>query len=490
MFSRVLDFFRKGLGVRIALWYSVFFILSTLSLFVLAYVLLASSLRQQDRDSIEQRLHQLAAEYQAEDLAGLRKELALETRLRKTKPFFIRIAGPANTTVFLEIPDQWAQYDLTRLEHMPPAGPGDLIQLPTKDDEAVLEIASRRLPDGGQLQVGKSTEERDSVLERFGWIVGGVMIPMVIVGVLGGAFLARRSLQPVRQLIQTVRAIESGAMETRVSLRKTGDELDELGALFNGMLDKIEALIQGMRNALDNVAHDLRTPLARLRGTAEIALRSERDPAVFREALADCVEESDQLLQMLNTLMDIAEAETGMLKLHLEPVSIPALLGDVADLYQLVAEEKAITVSVTAPQAIWLTADRNRLRQVMANLLDNAIKYTPAGGRVEMEADTLRNQDAVVIRVTDTGSGMTPDELPNIWERLYRGDRSRSQRGLGLGLSLVKAVVGAHQGRVEASSQPGRGSVFTLTFPLVGTGDTPIGDTSDLAGDQSTLTKL
>ncbi|MDW3687911.1 HAMP domain-containing sensor histidine kinase [Cupriavidus sp. CV2] len=483
MSSRALDFFRRGLGARIALWYSAFFILSTVSLFALAYFLLASSLRQRDLDSIEQRLHQLAAEYQAEDLAGLRKELALETRLRKTKPFFIRIAGPANATVFLEIPDQWAQYDLTRLEHVPQAAPGDLIRLPAKDDEAMLEIASMRLPDGGQLQVGKSTEERDSVLERFGWIVAGVMIPMVIVGVLGGAILARRALRPIRQLIQTVHAIESGAMQARVSLRKSGDELDELGALFNGMLDKIATLIQGMRDALDNVAHDLRTPLARLRGIAEIALRSEREPAICRDALADCVEESDQLLQMLNTLMDIAEAETGMLKLHLEPVSIPTLLADAVDLYQQVAEEKAITVSVIAPQPIWMTADRSRLRQVLANLLDNAIKYTPAGGRIEMEAHAL--QHAMVIRVTDSGIGMAPDELPHIWDRLYRGDHSRSQRGLGLGLSLVKAVVAAHQGRVEASSEPGMGSAFTLTFPLGGTDDSPF-----LSGDPASLAKL
>ncbi len=195
------------------MWYSAFFILSALSLFALVYVLLASSLRQHDRDSIEQRLHSLAAEYQSEDLPGLKKELALEARLRKTKPFFIRVAGQRNSTVFLEIPDQWAEYDLNRLELAPEVDPDLLIRLPAKDDESVLEIVSTRLSDGGVLQVGKSTEERDSVLERFGWIVAGVMIPMAIVGISGGAFFAWRALRPIHQLIQTVRAIQSGAME-------------------------------------------------------------------------------------------------------------------------------------------------------------------------------------------------------------------------------------------------------------------------------------
>lgn len=339
-----------------------------------------------------------------------------------------------------------------------------------------------RLANGGLLQVGKSTEERDSVLESFGWIVAGVMLPMVLIGVVGGAFLARQSLRPIRQLVNTVRAIKSGAMDARVAVRPANDELNELGTLFNGMLDRIEALVQGMRDALDNVAHDLRTPVARIRGVAEIALRSDERPERYREALADCVEESDQLLQMLNTLMDISEAETGALKLQRALVDVPALLADTIDLYRYVAEDKGIALSLAKPTPIRLTADRNRLRQVIANLLDNAIKYTPAGGRVEVSAVSEPRQ--VVIRVSDTGIGMTPDELLKIWERLYRGDRSRSERGLGLGLSLVKAIVEAHRGRVHAASTPGAGSTFTLVFPA-----TPFADSPSPVGGPPIITK-
>jgi signal transduction histidine kinase len=465
MFLRSLDSLRKPVGCRLALWFSAVFIVGALALFALAYVLLASSLQQYDRDSIQGRLRQLAAKYQATDLAGLKKELALETRLRRIKPFFVRIAESRNATVFVEIPDQWADFDLSQLEHAPMTDPGSLIRLTARDDEdEVLEIAAMRLPDGSILQVGKSTEERDSLLERFESIVAGIMIPMVVFGVLGGAALAVRALRPIRQLIQTVRAIESGALESRVPLRQTGDELDELGMLFNGMLDQIAALIQGMRNALDTVAHDLRTPVARVRGIAELALRSDQDPASCREALADCVEESDELLRMLNTLMDISEAETGTLTLNLEVVNIAALIEDTVDLYQDVAAEKAIAVTATVPKELWLTADRNRLRQIMANLLDNAIKYTPAGGWVKLQA--CPQGSCAVISIEDSGIGITPDELSKIWDRLYRGDHGRLQRGLGLGLSLVKAVVQAHQGHVEASSTRGVGSVFKLLLPL------------------------
>ncbi|MGX6566877.1 sensor histidine kinase [Cupriavidus necator] len=463
MFSKPLRDYRKELGFRLTLWFCVFFILGTLCLFALAYFLLATSLREQDRNSVDERLGQLAAQYQATDLTGLRSQLAREARLRSTKPFFIRIAGPQNTTVFMEIPDQWAEFDLDHLEHAPLADPAPLIRLPAKDDEAMLEIVSRRLPGGSLLQVGKSTEERDSFLERFVWAVAGVAVPVFLLGLLGGSLMAVRALRPIRELIQTVRAIDAGAMDARVPLLRTGDELDELGTLFNAMLNKIAALVRGMREALDNVAHDLRTPVARIRGTAEAALRSEPKLEVCREALADCVEESDQLLRMLNTIMDISEAETGAMRLDLVVVNLSPLIDEAVELYQYLAEEKAITVSATMPQSVRVMADRNRLRQVLSNLLDNAIKYTNPGGNVTVSV-ALQDQ-AVAICVTDTGIGMNPDDLSRIWDRLYRSDRSRSQRGLGLGLSLVKAIVEAHHGRVEASSALAAGSTFRVFLP-------------------------
>ena len=325
-------------------------------------------------------------------------------------------------------------------------------------------MASAQLPDGSLLQVGMSTEDRDELLEAFGWIVLGILIPVVGGGVIGGMFLAFRALRPVRHLIETVRAIEAGTMGSRVPTHQTDDELDELGRLFNTMLEKVAALIQGMRNTLDDVAHDLRTPMTRVRGIAELALTADADLATCREALADCVEEADRVRTLLDTLMDISEAETGTMTLDLDVVHLPALLEDAVDLYRDVAAEKDISVSTSVPRELCLRADRHRLRQVLANLLDNALKYTAPGGTITLRASQQRHQ--VVILVEDTGVGISPEDLPHIWDRLYRGDRSRSQRGLGLGLSVVKAVVQAHKGSVEVSSQPGVGSRFTLMLPM------------------------
>jgi signal transduction histidine kinase len=291
-----------------------------------------------------------------------------------------------------------------------------------------------------------------------------VALPALIVGLALGWFVSHYGLRPLRRLDQTVRHIlATGKTSARVPVDSEGGEMNALVGLFNQMLDKNEKLVTAMHESLDNVAHDLRTPMTRLRGSAESALRKAEDTSACREALQDCLEESDRVLTMLTVLMDVAEAETGAMPLNREDVKLRELAAQVIEVYELVAEESGVTVVADIPEGVSVHADPTRLRQVLSNLVDNAIKYSREGQRVTLSARALDRYTE--LSVTDEGVGIPPGEQSKIWDRLYRGDLSRSQRGLGLGLSLVKAVVEAHGGAVSVHSQVHKGSCFTLRFP-------------------------
>jgi signal transduction histidine kinase len=463
MFLGHLKHITKTVGFRLTLWYFTILISSSVLLFGLTYFLLSASLEKQDKNAIELKLEEFSGLYMAEGMAALKKEVAVQKKFEKNPSFLVRLAGPQSKTQLLILPYQWMQFDIEALERVKPFESSTWSYLPLQDHGYQLEVLSMPLGGGYLLQVGKTTEIRERMLNHFRETFGLVMFPLILLGFIGGTVVARRALGPIRHLIKTVRSIDAGKMDARVLRPQTGDELDELVMLFNGMLTKIESLINGMKDSLDNVAHDLRTPMARLRGIAEMALQSDQGEDSLRDALADSLEESEHILTMLNALMDISEAETGAMKLDLSPINAASLIEGVVELYRYVAEDKGIVVQAEVPSALCLVGDPMRLGQVLGNLLDNAIKYTPKGGRVDIEVH--QSQKGVVISVRDTGIGISPEERPRIWDRLYRGDQSRSQRGLGLGLSMVKAIVQAHNGEVEALSEPGKGSTFRITFP-------------------------
>jgi signal transduction histidine kinase len=463
MYSKWRERLRHTLGFRLALWYAAIFLVSSLALTGLTYVLVAASLRQYDREIIGTTLVQYARAYQIGGVAALQEEIQRTQATAAPGPMLVRTVGARQAVTFLSRPDQWRDFDLSRLQVPSPDGEQTWSTLDTGQDGFELEVASVRLRDGTLFQVGMSTERRAELLQRFRSVLLINVLSLIFVGLAGGTVLTSSALQPLRRLADTVRSIlRTGRTDVRVPAQNTGDALDELSSLVNAMLDRIDAVLAGMRGALDNVAHDLRTPMTRLRGIAETALTSS-DPALVREALADCLEESDRVIEMLNTLMDISEAETGAMALRREPTDFNGLIRQSVELYEDLAEERGVDIRTNVPSELVVDVDRNRMRQVLANLLDNAVKYTPAGGVVEIAAHR-ENGDAV-LTVSDTGVGIPADELPRIWDRLYRGDKSRSTRGLGLGLSLVKAIVTAHGGRVDVQSRPGAGSTFELRLP-------------------------
>jgi signal transduction histidine kinase len=435
-------------GLRIALWYATLFVAGSIAIVLLTYYLTAISLEQRDRQILDSKLGEYTAAYARGGIDGLADTVRAEQRTAPER-LFVRVVSRRSEALVLSNTEGW--------------------------NPSTLETAQLRFADGTLVQVGKSTEARDDLLARFRAVLGIVTLTIVVVALTGGWLATQSAAYPIRRLTQAVRRIiRTGRTDQRVPVDGTprsNDALDELTTLFNAMLDKIEGLVAAMRGALDNVSHDLRTPLTRLRGTAEMALATPPDLEHYREALIECVEESDRVLVMLNTLMDISEAESGAMQLQREPVRLEEVVDRAVDLYREVAEAKGVALHASPPAAaspgaedVVVDGDRTRLEQVAANLIDNAVKYTPAGGRVDVQV--RRDGDRAVVEVRDTGAGIPPDEITRIWDRLFRGDTSRAERGLGLGLSLVKAIVEAHGGTVGVTSEPGRGSTFTVALPL------------------------
>ncbi len=450
----------RTVGFRLAFGYSILLTISAGAILSVAYYALSVSLEHRDSESLREKFHDMESDALTSSLMQLRAESRFERKRGRRGPFFMRIIAASGEGMIYEL----GQLDWSRLEGMRRSRtPNDIILLPGRTEvEPTLEVISRAISPELILQVGKATDVREDTLQRFAAIAAGSMVLVLVLALGGGAYMAGRALRPVRHLLSTVQEVHGGSLRARVPVRGVGDEFDELGELFNTMIDRIESLVNGMRRALDNVAHDLRTPMTRLRGTAEIALNDGK-PEAFGEALAECLEESDLVLEMLKTLMDISEAETGTMKLALERVDLGELLREAVGIYRYVAEDKGLRVRAETREPVVLNCDRNRMRQVISNLLDNAVKYSSPGGKIELRA--FRRRSEAVIVVSDTGPGISADELPKIWDRLYRGDASRTERGLGLGLSLVKAVVAAHGGRVGVESLPGAGARFSATFP-------------------------
>jgi signal transduction histidine kinase len=427
-------------GLRLALWYATLFVLGAILIVFLTYWLTATSLAQRDRQILRSKLGEYATAYQQGGLSRLAETVRTEQATMPER-LFVRVVDRGAEAIVLSQPEGW--------------------------DPSAVESESLVLGDGTLVQVGKSTELRSDLLARFRATLGVVTLSIVVIALSGGFVVTQSALLPIRRLTKAVaRIIRTGRTDERVPLTTQGrrpDAIDELTMLFNAMLDKIGGLVTAMRSALDNVSHDLRTPLTRLRGTAEMALAGPVDVELYREALADCVEESDRVLVMLNTLMDISEAQSGALQLRRDHVRLAEVIGRAVDLYRDVADAKRVILATDLHPDVAVMGDGTRLEQVAANLIDNAVKYTSPGGRVDVEVTSETGR--AILRVRDTGVGIPPDELPRIWDRLFRGDSSRAERGLGLGLSLVKAIVEAHGGTVEVASEPGRGSTFTVSLP-------------------------
>ena len=427
---------------RLALLYVILFTVSVLLIFSFIYWSSVRYMATQSDSAIQTEIQTLAERYESRGVPGLRR-LILDriTRQQPTGSSLYLLSDPLGRPIVGNI-SRWPQVN---------AENGWLnFNLDTSDrDDAELHPARGRrfqLSGGFQLLVGQDIHELKSAQRRMITALSWGVILTVLLGLGGGFFISRRMLTRLEVINETSQRIIAGDMKQRVPVSSRQDEFDRLAGNLNHMLDQIQELMDGIRQVSDNIAHDLKTPLFRLRQKLE-TLNAETGSIPDRaKELQDALAEADRLLNLFNALLRIARLESESSKTAKTALSLSELVDDVAELYEPLAEERHQSLSVETPRPISIHADRDMLFQALANLLDNAVKYTPKGGDIRL---SLSSQEGFVhIRVCDSGPGVALQEREKVFHRFYRTDTSRSTPGNGLGLSLVKAVVRLHEGKV------------------------------------------
>ena len=316
------------------------------------------------------------------------------------------------------------------------------------------------------IQVGMSLESVAVTRRRFLLVMAAVLPLAVLLAGSGGWLLARRALRPVDQMTEAARRISAEHLDERVHTTGTGDELDRLAATLNDMLGRLDVTFRQIRQFSADASHELQTPLTILQGELEVALRAPRTPDEYRRVLTSALEESGRIARLVEGLLLLSRADAGVLRMDHQPVDLARLVAEVCEHSQVLAKARGVTLDLGPLTPVTIQGDQQHLRRLLLNLVDNGLKYTPAGGRVTLAL----HQDGAwaVLRVADTGIGLAPEEQERIFQRFYRAPAamSRGEEGSGLGLCIARSIVEAHGGAIQVESAEGHGSIFTVCLPL------------------------
>jgi heavy metal sensor kinase len=448
------------LAFRLTLWYGGVLVAAVLLCFSISYfVVLSAMLSRTDADLLRQAARCYDA-LQHGGVPNLKNQINYDARATGTNDTFLVTYDSGGHVI--------ASSDLSTWNDVTLSAPTPSNSDPRFDyaygvgHHAKLRVLTFPLGGGDVLQVGITIQDDARVMNQVRRIAGLIFVGLMAVALPVGWFLARRALTGVQQVTNTANEISHGSLERRVPTTGWNDEIDQLAVTINRMLGRIQALVEGMKATNDNIAHELRSPITRIRGLAETTLTSNTAPTEFQDMAASTIEESDRMLGMINTMLDIAEAEAGVINLNLESFNFAALVRKLYELYEPAAQEKGIHIELNSPEITMVCGDIQKLQRVAANLLDNAVKYTPHGGSIALSLTSIGPDARFCIK--NTGPGISPADIPHIFERFYRADKSRSGLGNGLGLSLVHAIVHAHGGEISVQSVREDQTTFTVTL--------------------------
>ncbi len=453
----------RSLGFRLTLLYSTGCTLTLVAVLALAYITLGATLQLEMDEHLANEIEEYGALLQKQNLAVLGDVLHHEALSEGIDRIFFQVLDIKGQSLFQTEMAAWAGLNVNH-QSLAAAVEGTIVvngvKIPSSPFQ-VRVIYGRMTPDL-VLQIGESTAENASMLARFRRLFLMTTILFFLCSIALGFWLSQRATNGIQEVTRTAQGIMDGNWQFRVPVSKRDDEIDDLARTFNEMVGRIQTLIRELREVTDDIAHDLRTPLTRVHSAAEHICRGQVDDETQQSA-ESILEECNRLMGLINAMLDISQTEAGARPLNLESIDLPFLLDDAVELFSPSAEEKGIALVFNNGCSSRLMGDLHRIRQLITHLLDNAIKYSPAGGRIEVRCQ--ENANAIMVSVEDQGIGIAPDNVGKIFDRFYRADESRSSVGNGLGLSLAYAIAKAHGGQLDVESTLGIGSIFRFTLP-------------------------
>ena len=456
---------RLTVVTRMTLWYAGIFTVSSAVAFVLFYLLITTLFRQQIDEDLTNKAGEFKTLMQLRGIESVKRLAILEARAAGIKKIFIRLLSPNGSVFSSSNMDYWNNIEINRaaLSTLIQGQPRVFDTITISDSQDRIRVLYSFIGPDIVLQLGRSMETYGRFIRAFQRIFTITMAALTILATAVGWFLARRAMSGVDRVTQTAGRIAKGLLDERVPVNARGDEIDRLAQTFNQMVDRIEDLVRDMKEMSDNIAHDLKSPLTRIRGAAEVTLVTGSSITEYQSMAASIIEDCDRLLDMINTMLTISKTDAGIAEMEFQRLDLTAVIEDACSLYQPLAEDKSVMLECRVGERIEIDGDVRMIQRMIANLLDNAVKYTPPSGRITVELDR-KNDKWVQITITDTGPGIKTEDYEKIFKRFYRGDQSRSQPGTGLGLSLARVVARAHNGNIDVTSKTGQGSTFIVTL--------------------------
>ena len=456
----------RSLAARLTLLFTAVFVsLSVIAVFI-TYTSLALNLDARIEADLRDDVIELRELFQAEGPERLKREIERESALGGPGGNYIRLFSTTNRQVIGSAAGFIGKPVWTEREFANVSDTGPVFRTVTRQsDGEEFRLILDSVGEGWVIEIGESLAEREEILDILVRTFGMAIIPVILIAALAGWFMSRAALQGVESVTRAAEDVAKGHFDRQVLVTDSGEEIDRLVDAFNIMVDRIRALMLEMRVMTDNIAHDLKSPLARLRATVEGTLREAESNTKLKLASEQILDECDRLLQMIDTTLDVAEVEAETSASAKNEVDLTQVVHEAVEIFEPIASDKQIQIRPQLEPDCKIYGNLRHIQRMLANLLDNALKYTPDGGAVEINMG--KSNGFVTISVSDTGIGIHPQEQTRIFDRFYRCDDSRSMDGFGLGLSFVRAVAQAHEGRVEVQSKPSEGSRFLVSLPAL-----------------------